>query len=327
MSTQSPPPPDTPPSARRRVPGTAIRIGIAIVLVLVSLITDRQFLMWGLIASLAVVVVPTERGRSFVTSIVPYATVWFVFSFLRSFADETIIAKTMNTQTVAFERWLWGGELPTIRLQNRFYTPEMLQWYDYFFTFVHWSYFILPHAVAVWLWWKHKDDFHHYLLALTMTLTLGLFIYFIMPANPPWMAPETINSPGAPVALRIMEPIGKALGGGLYQASYAIVGESNPIAAMPSIHFAITFLLPWVAFGRGRRVEIIAWLYALAMGTALVYMGEHYIIDVIVGGSVTTWAWWTTHAWLARNRESMSATERTVLATMTGAEGSLVRRG
>lgn len=285
----------------RTTPELIVRIAIAVALVVISLFTDRQFLLWGLIASLAVVFVPTGRARSFIAAVVPYASVWFVFSFLRSFADETILAKTLNTKVVEFERWVWGGELPTIRLQARFFDLDHIQWYDYYFTFVHWSYFIVPHAIMIWIWWKHKDEFTHFLTALTMTLFLGLLIYFILPSNPPWMAPPATDSPVAPYVQRIMEPIGKALGGGLYEAGYKIVGESNPIAAMPSMHFAVTFILVWVAHGRGRGWEILAWLYAISMGAALVYMGEHYVIDVLVGGSVTTWSWFVTREWMSEN--------------------------
>src|SRR5699024_6909715 len=94
----------------RTSPEMLVRVAIAVGLVVISLFTDRQFLLWGLIASLAVVFVPTGRARSFIAGIVPYATAWFVFSFLRSFADETILAKTLNTKVVEFERWLFGGE-------------------------------------------------------------------------------------------------------------------------------------------------------------------------------------------------------------------------
>lgn len=278
----------------------ALRILIAIALITVSLFTDRQFLIWGLIASVLVVFVPRGRARYLVAGIVPYATAWFLFSFLRSFADETLFAKTLNTQVVNFERWLFNGEIPTIRLQAAFYSSGDIQPWDYYFTFVHWSYFIVPHAVALWIWWRSKRDFQHYLGALTLTLFLGLVIYFLIPSNPPWMAPEAIDSPIAPVVQRIMEPIAISLGGGLYQAGYKIVGESNPIAAMPSLHFAVTFLMVWVARGRGWKWELAAWLYAISMGAALVYMGEHYVIDIIVGGMVTTYSWFVTKAWMDR---------------------------
>jgi len=292
----------------RLTPELGIRLAIGVGLVVLSLYMNRSFLVWGLIALLAVIFVPTGRARSFVAAIVPYATVWFVFTFLRSFADETILAKTLNTKVAEFERWLFGGELPSIRLQAAFYDPGNLHVWDYYFTFVHWSYFVIPHAVIGWLWWKHRQDFQHYLAALTMLLTLGLLIYFIIPSNPPWMAPESIDSPGAPVVLRIMEPIAKQLGGGLYQAGYKIVGESNPIAAMPSIHFAVTFLLVWAARGRGRGWEIASWFYAASMAAALVYMGEHYIVDIVVGGLITSYSWIATGTWLDRNRTVLSPT-------------------
>lgn len=279
-----------------------IRLMIAVGLVVLSwVINDRQFLIWGLIASLTVVVVPTGKARYFVAGVVPYAAVWFVFSFLRSFADETLFAKTLNLEVLQFERWIFNGEIPSIRLQAQFYTRGEIQWWDYYFTFIHWSYFIVPHAVALWIWWRNKRDFQHYLAAMTMTLMLGLVIYFLIPTNPPWMAPEVIDSPTAPVLeQRIMGEISKQLGGGLYEAGYKVVGESNPIAAMPSMHFAVTFLMVWVARGKGMRWEIAAWLYALSMGAALVYMGEHYVIDVLVGGMVTTFAWYATRAWINR---------------------------
>lgn len=277
-----------------------VRIALAIAIVVISLLADAQVLIWGLVASLAVVFVPTGRAKYFVAGIVPYATAWFVFSFLRSFADETLFAKTLNTEVVNFERWLFNGEIPSIRLQANFYTPGEIHVWDYYFTFIHWSYFIVPHALALWIWWRSKRDFQHFLVAMTMTLFLGLVIYFVIPANPPWMAPDVIDSPTAPVVQRIMEPIAMELGGGLYQAGYKIVGESNPIAAMPSMHFAITFILVWVARCRGLGWEIAAWLYSLSMGAALVYMGEHYVIDIIVGGMVTTYAWYATRAWINR---------------------------
>ena len=292
----------------RLTPELLIRLLIAAGLVILSLFMNRSFLAWGLIAVLAVIFVPTGRARSFIAAIVPYATVWFVFTFLRSLADETIIAKTLNTKVAQFERWLFGGELPSIRLQADFYNPDHLRVWDYYFTFVHWSYFIIPHLVVGWLWWRHKQEFQHYLAALTMLLTLGLLVYFIIPSNPPWMAPESIDSPGAPVVLRIMEPIAKQLGGGLYQAGYKIVGESNPIAAMPSIHFAVTFLLVWAARGRGRFWEIASLFYALSMGLALVYMGEHYVIDIFVGGLITSYAWLVTGKWLQQYRYLASPT-------------------
>lgn len=277
---------------------TLIRMGVAALIVLASIFIDRQFLGWGLFATLAILFVPMGRARSAVAAFVPYTAVWFIFTFLRSLADETRLARTVNTKASEIERWIFNGELPTIRLQARFYDPDNIAWYDFYLTFVHWSYFLIPHAVAIFLWWKYPSRFLQYLRAMTLLLTLGLVLYFLMPSNPPWMAPESVNTPGAATVLRIMEPIAIEIGGGLYQAGYKIVGESNPIAAMPSIHMAITFLLVPVSYYFARIWQILAWIYAFSMGLALVYLGEHYIIDVVVGSLIAAYSWRAARTWM-----------------------------
>jgi hypothetical protein len=277
---------------------TSIRLALAVLIVGASLVFDRQFLGWGLFATLAILLVPMGRARSLVASFGPYAAVWFIFTFLRSLADETVWAQRVNTKASEIERWIFNGELPTIQLQARFYDPHDLSIWDFYLTFVHWSYFFIPHTVAAYFWWKHPSRFLQYLRAMTLTLALGLILYFALPSNPPWMAPESVNTPGAPTVLRIMEPIAIELGGGLYEAGYRIVGESNPIAAMPSIHMAITFLLVPASYYYGRIWQTLAWVYAFSMGLALVYLGEHYIIDIVVGCAIAAYSWRAARTWM-----------------------------
>jgi hypothetical protein len=276
------------------------RLGLGALLVAVAQATNLTFLGWGLFVIFAVLFVPIGRARSFLFSFVPYAAVWFIFTFLRSLADETILAETLNTKVSQLERWLFGGQLPTVTLQDRFFDPASMHWYDYFFTGIHWSYFIIPHAVAVWLWMKHPQLFRHYLSAMTLSLSVGLCIYFLIPSNPPWLAPEPINSPSAATVYRVMAAVGEQLGGGLYEASYKVIGESNPIAAMPSIHMAITFLTIFPLMRAGRWWGTAAIVYNGLMAFALVYLGEHYAVDVTVGILITTYAWLAAGTWMNR---------------------------
>ena len=286
-----------PPSGR-----LLLRLTLAAAIVVAAVLTNRTFLGWGLFATCAVLLVPIGRTRSFILSFVPYAMVWFVFTALRSLADETTLARVLNSQVARFERWLFGGQLPTIMLQERFFDAQHLRLHDFFLTGVHWSYYLIPHIVAIRLWQTNPALFRHYLSAMTLLLTVGLAIYFLIPSNPPWLAPDPVNSPAAAQVTRVMEPIGKALGGGLYRASYRVIGESNPIAAMPSIHMAVTFLLPFAA-GEGaasRRWRLLAFVYSALMGFALIYLGEHYVVDIAVGMLITAYAWFAAGYWIAR---------------------------
>ena len=275
-----------------------LRLIFAVSLVVLARFTNSSFLGWGLFASLAILLVPIKRARSFIFAFVPYAGVWFVFTFLRSLADETTLAETINLKVFQLERWLFNGQIPTIMLQDRFYEPGHIAIHDYFFTLVHWSYFLVPHIVAIRLWYKHPERFRQYLAALTVLLGTGLLIYFLIPTNPPWMAPEPINSPAAAPVYRVMEAVANQIGGGIYEASYNVIGESNPIAAMPSIHTAVTVLLVFPAWYAGRRWFIAAVAYSIAMGITLVYTGEHYVLDVTMGAVIASYGWATAGFWL-----------------------------
>lgn len=290
--------------------GLALRLIIAACLVTAAALTNRSYLGWGLFVTFAIVFVPVDRFRSFTLAFVPYAAVWFIFTALRSLADETVLARTLNLNVAHFERWLFGGTLPSITLQDDFYRPGHLGFLDYFCTGVHWSYFLIPHFVAVRAWQKNPALFRHYLSAMTLLLGIGLLIYFLIPSNPPWLSGESFDSPASATVIRIMEPVGKSLGGGLYQASYKVVGESNPIAAMPSIHFAITFLLIFPAGYFGRRWRLLAIAYAGCMGFSLIYLGEHYFVDVCAGGLIAAYGWFAAGSWLSGIAPVLSRTAR-----------------
>lgn len=278
-------------------PSHIIRLLIAAAMMIVSYYTNRGFLGWGLLFILGVLVVPVGRARAFLIGFIPYAGVWFIFTALRSLADETIFARTLNLSVPEFERQLFNDRLPTVTLQDRFYTPGQPGALDYFLTGIHWSYFIVPHAVAIIVWYKRPELFLRFFSAMTLMLAIGLMIYFLIPTNPPWLAPEPINSPSAAVVYRIMESVGKELGGGIYEASYRVIGESNPRAAMPSIHMAFTALLVFPAFAFGKKWGYLAVVYTFLMGLALVYLGEHYVTDLAVGVMCAAYGWYGAGAW------------------------------
>jgi hypothetical protein len=276
----------------------AIRLLLCLAVLICSLYVGGTFVVWGVLGIFAVLIVPIGRTRSFFAAFVPYIGIWAIFTVIRALAGRTIIAKTLNTKVPSIERWIFGGQLPTVTLQDHFFTPLHLHWWDYAFTGVHWSYFLIPHIVAVRTWQKHPEFFKRYLMALGLTLSMGLAIYFLIPSNPPWMAPEIVESPSSPVVYRVMATVGEQIGGGIYRASYRVIGESNPIAAMPSLHMAGTFIVVFPALYAGKKWAIPAFIYSGLMGLALMYLGEHYFIDVTMGVVITTYGWIISGLWM-----------------------------
>ena len=67
---------------------------------------------------------------------------------------------------------------------------------------------------------------------------------------------------------------------------------ANAVAAVPSLHASFTLLISLYIVLRTRsRFRWLALLYPPAMAFALVYSGEHYLWDIIVGWLYTGVAW------------------------------------
>jgi UDP-N-acetylmuramate-alanine ligase len=52
---------------------------------------------------------------------------------------------------------------------------------------------------------------------------------------------------------------------------------------MPSLHFATSVTAAHLLSETGRVPGILAWTYTATLGFALVYLGEHYVVDLIAG--------------------------------------------
>jgi membrane-associated phospholipid phosphatase len=70
------------------------------------------------------------------------------------------------------------------------------------------------------------------------------------------------------------------------------LGDPNPTASLPSLHFAVTFALYLYGRAHGRAGALLGGAYSVAMGLALVYLGEHYVVDLLFGGAVALGVWW-----------------------------------
>jgi membrane-associated phospholipid phosphatase len=79
-----------------------------------------------------------------------------------------------------------------------------------------------------------------------------------------------------------MVEAGEHYWGRLWRPLYDFLG-GNPFAAMPSLHFATSVMAAHVLSDVGRVEGIVGWAYALSLGFALVYLGEHYVVDLVAG--------------------------------------------
>lgn len=240
--------------------------------------SDHIWLGWLLLGVAAAAWAPELRANRVRRWWFLYVAGIFLYTLLRSYADETAIPVQM-TYAIEFDRWL-PGPMPTTWLQEQFFDPNAVAWQDYAAVAVHWSFFIAPHLAAVLVFVFRRDLFARYVVLQVGIMYAGLVLFFLVPTAPPWLAEQQGHLPGV---YRIMDFVGGSVNASTYESFHASLGEPNSVAAMPSIHMAVTFALFLWALEYERRWAVPLLLYSLLMGLTLVYLGEHYVVDELVG--------------------------------------------
>ena len=224
---------------------------------------------------------PIRQHLLFLRDWLPIALLLVVYNVSRGYADNLFAPQV--TPLIGADRALSGGHVPTVWLQDHLYRPGQVQWWEVAVSLVYVSHFLTVPTVAVILWLRDRVQWARYMRRWFALSLAGLITYFLYPAAPPWWAAERGYLP--PVA-RISTAGWNLIG--LHGAGNTLnalqVEAANPVAAMPSLHtayamMAVAFFLPAVR----RRWWPVLLSYPLAMTFTLVYSGEHYVIDVLVG--------------------------------------------
>ncbi|HET8663282.1 MAG TPA: phosphatase PAP2 family protein [Nocardioides sp.] len=198
---------------------------------------------------------------------------------------------------------LWIGEhlgmggMPTTWVQEHLHPGTHAPWYSVLVSLTYCSHFLVMPTVAVVLWLTNRDRFRVWMRMVVALAVAGVTTYFLYPMAPPWLANDHSVFPGGTVGRYTSDGfdlIGLHMVGGALDQGQRLV---NPVAAMPSLHMAYaTLAAGFFWFGARWWVRCLLPLYPLAMGIALVYGGEHYVIDEIAGAVyalviIAGWRW------------------------------------
>ena len=138
---------------------------------------------------------------------------------------------------IAVDRALFGRS-PTPVLQRALARGDGPTPLDHALVYAHWAWFLQPHAAAAYILWKHPQRFPRSAVLICAVFDLGLAGYFLVPTAPPWWAAEHGRIQGM---RRIMVDVGQQVWGRLWSPLYGFLG-GNPLAAMPSLHFATSLM-------------------------------------------------------------------------------------
>jgi membrane-associated phospholipid phosphatase len=205
---------------------------------------------------------------------------------------------------------LGGGELPNLRLQRLLSRRDRVTLLDRALAIVHWAWFFEPHAALVWILVWRNESFARSARQLAGAFDLGCAVYFAVPTAPPWWAAENgyigeelarqadpagaeqparndaVEAEAETIRLRrVMVEVGEQVWGDAWPGLYEALG-GNPWAAMPSLHFATSLLAAILLGESAPGAGVVGHAYAGALALALVYLGEHYLVDVLAGAAL-----------------------------------------
>jgi membrane-associated phospholipid phosphatase len=266
-----------------------IRSLLALSLIYIGLAS--AFMIWRgisvspdyLLLLLLPVAVASGRLWRFLGDWVPFIVIFLAYEAMRGVATKTGIPPHV-TDLADLESRLFAGHIPTAVLQAWLANPPG-RVVAYAATVVYFSHFVFPIAIAMALWLVDRRQFLRFTTALMAMCFAAFAIFVLAPTAPPWYA----ESHGAITGVHkiIATTLPSAV------SPYYAALNPNPVAAFPSLHAAFPFL-GFLAVREvfSRRAALVVLTWCVAVWFSVVYLGEHYVVDVIAGVALAALTWW-----------------------------------
>jgi membrane-associated phospholipid phosphatase len=224
---------------------------------------------------------PRGRVRQYAVFL---AQMWgYLRAFELAYADPASLRRRLRVEyPIAVDRALGLGQLPGVRLQRLRRDGRRRRVLDRVLGGVYFAWAAERHAVLLYLLARHPERFPRAAARVAAAFDLGWVIYSALPTAPPWWAAKHGRLAGLH---RVTVDVSRDLPL-VPEQSEDDDEQGNPWASMPSTHTASAVMLALVAWEADRRVGAAAAGYAAALAIALVYLGEHYVADVLAGAGL-----------------------------------------
>jgi hypothetical protein len=260
-----------------------------VVLTIQEMRNGALFSFAGLLMMMMAFALYSNRGGRFLRDWLPVflATGAYIIS---SRAIPTLGVPIHYKPQIEVDRLIGLGSDPTVWLQSHLYhgTTGVL---EVFAICMYLSHFIAPLVLAFILWAVfHGRGFTAFFFSLLVVTVLGEITFLLAPTAPPWMAGD----------LGLLPPVHHIIKEGLADVGLPGLAEYkdepgtyNLVAAVPSLHAA----WPMIGLLVIRSFKLPRWLFTLqalqliGVVFAIVYTGEHYVVDAAVGALYAVAAW------------------------------------
>lgn len=222
------------------------------------------------------------------------------------------------TELIDADRALAFGTVPPLWLQQHLYHPGVLEPWDVLAATMYMLHFLAPLVAGFMLWMANRELFQKFAITFVVVAVCGFATYILYPAVPPWMAAERlVHVHGMYFStnwqdLQSLKRLGYAhpyafvmTHGQVYLPGVKNIFQSimsrwyNPyngtiffsglhlsydkVGAIPSEHAAYPLLFFLFLRRQFGRAAYGALLYIALLLFSITYLGQHYLIDAVVG--------------------------------------------
>ena len=229
--------------------------------------------------------------------------IYMIYDYSRGTADQFGIGVNYTIPR-DIDRFIFFGRDPNVWLQSWLLHSDV-RWYDVAGSVIYMMHFVLPVVPLAMLRMRNRLEWLRYVRRFALTLYIAVATFIVFPSAPPWMAAQEGYT----------KPVYRITGRGWWELHLKTVSKTldrgaavlNSVAAMPSLHAGMALLVTlWFTRNSPKWVRIIALAYPLSMAFTLIYFGEHWAIDTIMGWATVMVAWKIADRW--EQRRGLAAT-------------------
>ena len=266
--------------------GPMVTIGLAYVVIVAGIMIWRGISVSPDYLLLIFIPVALLSGRffRFIGDWVPFIAIFLGWEAMRGIVHNDGIAPQVAI-LANVEKWLFLGHDPSEVLQHAV-SGSTLHVLAVAATVVYFCHFAVPLLVGLVLWLKDRAQYLRFVTALLAMCMVGFVFFMLVPTAPPWYAAQQHVLGGVTDLINSQHTLPSAI------SPYYSLLNPNSTAAFPSLHAAFPFL-GWLAlrrvYPRGSWI-LLGW--SLLVFVSVVFLGEHYVIDVIGGVLLAGASWW-----------------------------------
>jgi membrane-associated phospholipid phosphatase len=222
----------------------------------------------GVIAIVAIPIAAyVSRSREFLRN-----SILIVIMLLSYEALQNVIAAVTNPSTaislVAIDRAMFGFNF-TAAVQNAFLSPITTAIATAFYSL---HIFLVIIAMLIF-WFANKKIYRGYTYSLILTSYLAVATFAVFPTDPPWISGVAQN---LVVGGYKMIPVISIL-------EQDFLSVANKLAAFPSLHAAYATLFLVYTIKLNPKLGLISGPVFVGILFSTLYLGQHYVIDLIGG--------------------------------------------